>query len=321
MKAIFLILSIFTCLYIQGQEIILVHNKSEMKDTPCLVGTGTYYCTRKDGKVANWKLYTIFSDGYYKKLMEEQSSKEFKFIPELVVNFYPEPQKIIYRGKQLFGGAIISDNGVKKDTLNFYFDLLPTKPMIKSIELNYDFFKDFDFINPQYKIVFEAQNFKEIIAYHVEDESFDTMNSLMNYTSDLKSNWIDDNLYEASEPNWAWNEDIFFYTTNHFGSSLPSDTIYVNDYIDSKINKKMIDFYNQYNNIELPSIDCDIKVINKNILFNQTIPEITMFDISGHIVKKEENTNHINNIESLPKGLYIIKMKLYNKLLTKKISL
>lgn len=320
MKTIFLILSIFTCLYIQGQEIILVHNKSEMKDTPCLVGTGTYYCTRKDGKVANWKLYTIFSDGYYKKLMEEQSSKEFKFIPELVVSFYPKPQMIIYRGKQLFWGAIISDNGIKKDTLNFYFDLLPTKPMIKSFELNYDSFKDFDFINPRYKLVFEAQNFDGLTAYHVEDESFDTMNSLMNYTSDLKSNWIDDNLYEASEPNWAWNEDIFFYTTNHFGSSLPSDTIYVNDYIDSEINKKMKNFYNQYNKIDLVSNDYHFKIVNRSIVFRQNIPNITIYDILGNIVKTEENSDCIN-IESLPKGLYILKMKIYNKILTKKISL
>lgn len=196
--------------------------------------------------------------------------------------------------------------------------LLPSKPVIKNIELSYDSYdyKTGYFSNSVFTLTFECEQFDDIWLWLTPCliEPGDDLWDWFHAGIPIRPTKIDSNTYVFTEE-WNSNQRLYIEAYNEYGYSC-SDTIWTTDYItDTEILKDLLTDINGLDTTPLISID------DEYILLDACVRKIILYDLNGVKVLTKENINKIEK-SLFPEGIYIIKVETQNnKTIVKKIRL
>lgn len=276
--------------------------------------------------IADWCLYVETMYGN-KKCSERNNSKSIQACTGVCNVNWRDAVRYVFDGDSstYYKARVVCKDGERKDSIDFFFNLVPSKPKIIKAEFSYDYF-DFDlfsFFGTKYDVVVQSERVKEVYVYYTEFYPSDYDNLEFQYIygfPDMER--INENTYALSSDLWSWQQKIRFFANNEYGGSQYSDTLFTNDFVKDQ---ELIDKINETLKIENVSENNepeDVGVyISHDRLFvkSSDVRQVRLCNVSGQLVLSENKSNNID-LSLLSKGIYIITVITNNnKITTKKL--
>lgn len=276
----------------------------------------------EDGRSVDWKVCIDIPEG-------EAVLKESVHASEMLFNVTPEykdrqdrrPSRYIVNDDVRWKCHVRSlDDEGNVSELEFFLLVLPSTPQINEVEALYDGF-DFEhlcFQNARISFEIESRRAKMAIVSSQYEDSNST------WTNDYLSGcyFIDSaSTLKTDYREWDVWERYYIHSTNDYGMSESSDTIYTNDYVtDPEVRHTL--------GLNVTEIDA---VHNQTGLFSiagrkitvangQPIEDIGVYTLHGQPVPYSRQGNVIS-LSTQPSGVVVIRIKSNNTFVTKKIVL
>lgn len=257
------------------------------------------------------------------KVKETSASATFRLSPkDLNVDWSGNVNKMeCENGRSYYVGMVVCRTGSQSDTAQVLFDLVPTRPLIEEVRLSYDSF-DFEteeFINPKLELDVKTERSKGFYLNYSDDyppaefiiTTFPIVTSLGNDKYTLSDGFYADQM-------------VCVVAENDYGSSALSDTVYFNDYIEDQ---SILDFLHGKTQ-GIPGVSesasserLSHSIENGRLTISYVSEELTLFDMSGRMIRRVTNNNTMN-IANISPGMYCIMVRdRNNKCFSKKIVL
>ena len=227
---------------------------------------------------------------------------------------YAEPSSVNWRkavvtsdevsGHRYFHGMITFKSNEVEDTIYVKYDLVPTKPVVKEVKFTYE---DFDyewgeFKNPLYTFTIRSEKANSLFF----SESFPTEifeEDVFLATTEIIPQSIGNSTYECSLL-FEWNQKVFVYAANKYGSSMLSDTICLANYINDLQIKEYLE--NLSSILDVPRYELfELSVIDGVMSLNDIVKEISVWTFDGRCVMRKRNICSVD-LGILEKGAYNI---------------
>lgn len=196
----------------------------------------------EDNVPGNWDAYVLFANDagiqYWQKYLSIMDTPQFTVYAEGELLAWNKAVAI----KDTVNGNIYNPGMVvcRKDTSYFYFNVLPTQPIIEKVAFTYDSF-DYEFgefVNPKCYVEMTMKRSGQIY-YYVDNGSWLVDTDYINPTE------IGENKYaytfDGSENYWSWMSYIWMKSFNDYGSSEATELNIIN-YVD---NPKVLEYVNE----------------------------------------------------------------------------
>lgn len=201
-------------------------------------------------------------------------------------------------------------------------DQKPTKPALKDVKFvynnfNYDLLRFDD--DARFEVTLYCERPETFIVKSVEDinASIGTAYTWIDYNPSFEKFGLND--YRLSVM-FDFDIDIYFYGKNKYGISSCSDSIHANDYIKDPAIIAAINQATSIKNIT-ESDNGQITISNGRVTFSQNIKDVSVNDLSGQTLIKQNGNDDIC-FGTLKGGFYIITATTKeNKRIIKKIKL
>lgn len=284
-----------------------------------------------DREIADWKFYIIKdiwgeSEDWLECKQVKQTST-FTLIPKEYPNKWTNSIVALNSNHYISLGILTCKHNSRIDTIQIMFDVLPVKPIIKSINFCFD---DFDFEtgyfngNDNFDMLIEVPDSikkEDLWLFYSSPNTPLDHGSLMYYTYIEGFKKIDKTVYQITSF-WELYQHMTIARTNHYGM-VHSDTICFNDYITNPdvldfIKQETENFIKQQTYINTAKSDQKPYYILNGTLYTKEESSITVLTLDGKLLNKS-NTNQLD-LNGL-KGVYIINISTLNNQYKFKLSL
>lgn len=231
LSVLFFVLSHTTTL---SQEIIAFMVDGTPLEQEAVLLDGDQCCFRmKDGRNADWKIYIDMPNGeFVLKELDDTSEIIFKVTPEYKERLEWRPSRYIVNSDAYWKCHARSlDKDGNTSERAFYLLVLPSTPQIKGVDAQYDGFgiDCLCFQNARVCFLIESQRAKTAVI----SCQYENCNSVWTNDLNVSVGVFDDNEVSLKTDYQEWDvwERYYIHTSNSYGVSESSDTVYMADYI------------------------------------------------------------------------------------------
>ncbi len=282
-----------------------------------------------DREIADWRFYVREISGGQEDWLECKQVKQastFTLIPKEYPNKWTNSVATFNSNHCISLGMLTCKHNSKIDTIQIMFDVLPIKPIIKSIKFCFD---DFDFQtgyftdNDYFDMLIEFPDSIEHLWLFYSSPFTPVDHGRLTYfvnPAGLKK--IEKTVYQITSF-WELYQHMAIVRQNNYGI-VHSDTICFNDYIKDPdvldfIKQDTEDFIKQQTDINTAKNDQKPYYILNGTLYAEKASSITVFTLDGKLLnisnKEQLDLNELN------KGIYIIKISTLDNQYKFKLSL
>ncbi len=264
----------------------------------------------------DWELFIEVQHSYnksWKKYLEASDSRHFEVYADAGAFDWHYCSRVVENSHSYHKGMVVFSNEAVRDTAYLRLDLAPLRPILRNVNIDYDYFdyELWDFVNPQ--ITFDVEC--ERASFGDRQVTFNLWRS--EYSPQKFGEYffgicepllspdvikLSENVYRFSTI-FTWEQKIYLLGHNSYGFSAPSDTVFTNDYITDPDILALIDRVVS----GVGDVSCDGKtqmsVKDGKITMSSAVPEINVSSIDGVVVASRRNCSQID-IAALPKGIY-----------------
>lgn len=296
----------------------------------------TFFSQSDAGETSlKWSLHITQKDGERIPVRETQAGTacfSFRVSPNIFplrAYYYTQMEFEGDSSVYLRGTVCLYRDNILVDSTYILFNVLPSRPIVKDAHINGTFDYKLQGYEPlaTFTLQFTADRMERCSWVKVVADSVNTFVFPERYSCIFDRVPIrntDYHLYEMKYQYADWGEFYFIMSENRYGAVLGRDTIYTTNYIDDT---DILDFLDHlYMTADVMNISTSAPkiTISNNIVY---IADYTGTDIktdvylpNGQLVYKNHSDNKVH-LSILPKGVYIIKIKLRDKTYTKKITI
>lgn len=314
-------------------RIIISNNNGKME---CLDGipvlkNESYSCIYTYGHVGLWRIAVTQRDGSESRTKTPIEGLGFSFaVSEIPKRLFTHAKRINIGVKTYFKGWVLCKDGGTQDSLEVYFDLLPSKPIIKKASLEYSSFDKqyLDFVDNYLDCVIHSENCDYLEMYVDGDRSWMwpdwNSNFTISYSYKMKADSLGEDLYHIKEElGYDWDFPMLIWAYNAYGSSQPSDTLTIEPYIPEDILKYIKEFKFEDTGVKVPQqADREVIVAGNTIRSPLEWKQLQVFGMDGKCYYHSAKYQPTVKLPISLNGVYIMRILLSdNNKTVKKIKL
>lgn len=304
--------------HIFSQKIVISSNNGELEymDGGPVLKDESYTCLNtKTVTYPSWHFVIFNGDDDEKSCTPYMRTKKLTFsVSDIDKKLFFNAKRIDVGDKSYFKGWIISEEDDVQDSLEVFFDLLPSKPLIEKAAFTYSYFDHqyVDFVDNYIDCIIKSENCNYLVMHLMTEASWweKTSETSIYNAHKIDSERFDDALIHVKENlSYHWDKTIQLVACNAYGSQY-GEEFTTKPYIPENILKYLESFFT---GIDSPQLDAEKVIVNgTRIECPMEWKQLQVFGVDG--ICYYNSTNYQPEVE-FPfsvRGLYIIKILLSN---------
>lgn len=216
-------------------------------------------------------------------------------------------------GKPYIPAYLVVNDCASKDTIKVLFDVFPIKPEILMTKYTYEKF-DYDALlcdNDELSVLIMTSD--AVPSAGIVFDPHSTANPTIKVEFEPIVENLHESVYNVSYSTFAPHECVIYYVNNSYGLSIPTDSIYISDYITDNCVRGALGL--KPTGITSFPQDGDslytIYKVQDGIQIKGNVRNVSVYYTDGTKIKQMNNLSNEVKID-LKKGIYIIKVLLNN---------
>lgn len=272
---------------------------------------------------ANWKMFIENKYDYPVEIKRVENSSQFNTTVDGTTYIWANSKRYESGQTCYYKGFITFDDGKNKDTLIIKLSYVPPKPVIKELKLIYDSYdyENHELVNPDLSGVVNIPHAErlDILSTDFGQDTIECPPYFWSLDRRLSVESVNGDFKFSGEYHGV-NQHICFYGINEYGWSIYSDPILINNLIEDQgilddlyhLSDIQSVTYDIGNFIHIKKGEIDIK--------SDLLQNLDIFDFTGNLIFHINKPSYGKKL-FLKSGIYLIKMRVKDKSLIKKVVL